>query len=94
MKRNGQRFAPIAVRSKLVGFRGGSVSQGRRSREASPSLVSVHKRMIFWPELIALGDELGRLGAISFAVAVAWADPAVYFLKIGIRVRPGLGQSR
>ena len=58
------------------------------------SLVSVHKRMIFWPELIALGDELGRLGAISFAVAVAWADPAVYFLKIGIRVRPGLGQSR
>ena len=58
------------------------------------SLVSVHKRMIFWPESIALGDELGRLGAISFAVAVAWADPAVYFLKIGIRVRPGLGQSR
>jgi len=36
--------------------------------------------MIFWPESIALGDELGRLGAISFAVAVAWADPAVYFL--------------
>ena len=23
-----------------------------------------------------------------------WADPAVYFLKIGIGVRPGLGQSR
>ena len=61
---------------------------------AYASLVSVHKRMIFWPESIALGDELGRLGAISFAVAVAWADPAVYFLKIGIRVRPGLGQSR
>ena len=66
----------------------------RRASLAELYLVSVHKRMIFWPESIALGDELGRLGAISFAVAVAWADPAVYFLKIGIRVRPGLGQSR
>ena len=76
----------------LEGYRGCTLrAEGRRKHA---SLVSVHKRMIFWPESIALGDELGRLGAISFAVAVAWADPAVYFLKIGIRVRPGLGQSR
>jgi hypothetical protein len=35
--------------------------------------------MIFRLESIALGDELGRLSAISFAVAVAWADPAAKF---------------
>jgi len=35
--------------------------------------------MIFRLESIALGVELGRLGAISFAVAIARADPVAKF---------------
>jgi hypothetical protein len=35
--------------------------------------------MIFRLESDALGDELGRLGVISFVVSVAWADPAAKF---------------